>query len=196
MKRLSTAVATVLLMLVFASCASDAGKQNAAKAEQPAKSQILVAYFSCSGNTKKLAQTTAKVLGADLYEITPAEPYTTADLNYEDESSRATQEQKYDRSRPALANKNAAIEDYSTVVLAYPIWWGQAPRIIDTFVETYDFTGKTVVPICTSGGSDLGSSADYLQRIMQGKAKWKSGHRFETSASENEIKNWFDSLKN
>lgn len=187
-------------------CGSDVGKAEqkaAVPAEQkkadtaaaPAgKGKILVAYFSATGNTKQLAENTAKALKADLYEIRPAKPYTGEDLNYNDESTRATVEQKDDRARPELADKNAPVADYDTIVLAYPIWWSQAPRIMDTFVESYDFTGKNMTAICTSGGSDIGSSADYLQKLTKGKANWKPGRLFSPHVDEQEIKSWFDVL--
>ena len=211
MKRILMIVMAALMAITFSACGSDAGKAASkedtdtqkTEAEQPAsttsdqataKNRILVAYFSCTGNTKALAETAAGILGADLYEIRPEQPYTATDLNYNDETTRATVEQKDDSARPALADKNANIGAYDTIVLAYPIWWGQAPRIIDTFVESYDFSGKTIVPICTSGGSDIGSSADYLQKLMKGTANWKNGKRFG-GAGEAEVKNWLDSLE-
>ncbi len=168
---------------------SPAGEKKAD--EIPSGKKVLVAYFSCTGNTKSLAEHTAKVLSAELYEIRPEIPYSAEDLNYNDEGTRATVEQKDDNARPALADMDANIAAYDTIVLAYPIWWGQAPRILDTFVESYDFTGKTIVPICTSGGSDMGSSADYLKRLMKGNANWKQGRLFSGHASESELMNWF-----
>ncbi len=141
-----------------------------------------------------MAETTAKALGADLYEIRPEQPYTSQDLNYNDETTRATVEQKDDKARPALADKNAKIADYETIVLAYPIWWAQAPRIMDNFVESYDFTNKNMTAICTSGGSDIGSSADYLEKLAKGKAQWKPGKLFSSQASADEVKSWFKGL--
>lgn len=201
MKKLWVIVLTLLMAFGVLGCGSESGKaeekpavsqQHAGVAE--AKGKILVAYFSVTGNTKALAEKTAKALDADLYEIRPEKPYTSQDLNYNDESTRATVEQKDDKARPALADKNANISGYETIVLAYPIWWGQAPRIMDTFVESYDFTGKKVTAICTSGGSDIGSSADYLEELAKGKAEWKPGKLFSTQASAGEIKDWFDGL--
>ena len=133
-------------------------------------------------------------LNADLYEIRPEVPYSQEDLNYNDESTRATVEQKNDSARPKLADKNAPIANYDTIVLAYPIWWGQAPRIMDTFVESYDFTGKKLTAVCTSGGSDIGTSADYLQKLTKGKAEWKSGKLFSSQAKAEDIKSWFNGL--
>ncbi len=175
---------------------ASAGQSASSKASEPQGKQgkALVAYFSCTGNTKALAETVAKALNADVYEIRPEKAYTAEDLNYNDESTRSTVEQKDDNARPALADKNANIAAYDTIVLAYPIWWGQAPRILDTFVESYDFSGKTIVPICTSGGSDIGSSADYLKGHTKGTGSWKNGKLFSRNASESEIRDWLKGL--
>ena len=113
-------------------------------------SKKLVAYFSCSGVTKSVAQTLADAVGGDLYEITPAQPYTRADLNWMDQSSRSTVEMKDLNSRPAIAGKVENMADYDTVFVGFPIWWYVAPTIINTFLESYDFSGKTIVPFCTS----------------------------------------------
>ena len=208
MRKLWVIVLTMLMVFGAVGCGSESGKaeektassgntqQTSTQQVKPAeaKGKILVAYFSATGNTKALAETTAKALGADLYEIRPEQPYTSQDLNYNDETTRATVEQKDDKARPALADKNAKIADYETIVLAYPIWWAQAPRIMDNFVESYDFTNKNMTAICTSGGSDIGSSADYLEKITKGKAQWKPGKLFSSQASAEEIKNWFAGL--
>ena len=207
MKKVWLLCLSLLLVLGLLGCGSDTGKaeEKAApapvqKAETPAKpaaagkGKILVAYFSATGNTKALAENAAQALGADLYEIRPEQPYTSQDLNYNDETTRATVEQKNDSARPKLADLHAPVADYDTIVLAYPIWWAQAPRIMDTFVESYVFTGKNLTAICTSGGSDIGSSADYLQKITKGQANWKPGKLFSPSAGAGEIKGWFDGL--
>ena len=205
MKKIWLIGLSMLMMFGLLGCGSDVGKaeqkasapaqQKAAETAAPAaKGKILVAYFSATGNTKQLAESTAKALGADLYEVRPANPYTSEDLNYNDESTRATVEQKNDQARPELADKNAPVANYDTIVLAYPIWWGQAPRLMDTFVESYDFTGKNMTAICTSGGSDIGSSADYLQKLTKGQANWKPGKLLSPRADEQEIKSWFAGL--
>ena len=205
MKKIWLIGLSMLMMFGLLGCGSDTGKaeqkasapaqQKAAETAAPAlKGKILVAYFSATGNTKQLAEGTAKALGADLYEVRPAKPYTSEDLNYNDESTRATVEQKNDQARPELADKNAPVANYDTIVLAYPIWWGQAPRLMDTFVESYDFTGKNMTAICTSGGSDIGSSADYLQKLTKGQANWKPGKLLSPRAGEQEIKSWFAGL--
>ena len=207
MRKLWIACLGVLMILGLMGCGTESGKTEEKAAPAPAqttaqadskapaaKGKILVAYFSATGNTKQLAENAAKALGADLYEIRPAKAYTSEDLNYNDEKTRATVEQKNDSARPELADKNAPIASYETIVLAYPVWWSQAPRIMDTFVESYDFTGKKMTAICTSGGSDIGSSADYLQKITKGKAEWKPGKLFAPQADGKEIKTWFDGL--
>ena len=156
--------------------------------------KILVAYFSCTGNTKTLAQNIAEAIGADLYEVKPAVPYSSKDLDYQDETTRATVEQRDENSRPALANKNLNVAQYQTVIIAYPIWWGVEPKIIDTFVESYNFIGKTIIPVCTSGGSDIRASEDHLKDLVSG-ADWKRGKLFSKNASVAEIESWFDGLK-
>ena len=147
-------------------------------------------YFSATGNTKALAQTAAEALDADTFEIVPEKVYTKEDLNYNDETTRATVEMKDESARPAIKNKLEGLEKYETIVIAYPIWWGQAPRIIDTFMESYDLNGKTIVPICTSASSDIGSSGDYLHRFAP-NTTWKDGKRFEKGASASELKSFF-----
>ena len=119
-------------------------------------SKKLVAYFSASGTTKKAAERLAKATGADLFEIKPKVPYSSADLNWMDKKSRSSVEMSDPSSRPEIAEKIPNLADYDTVFLGFPIWWYVAPRIINTFVESYDFTGKTLVPFATSGGSGMG----------------------------------------
>jgi flavodoxin len=207
MRKLWIACLGVLMIFGLVGCGTESDKtaekaapapvQTTAQADSKApaaKGKILVAYFSATGNTRTLAENTAKALNADLYEIRPEVPYSKEDLNYNDESTRATVEQKNDSARPKLADKNAPIANYDTIVLAYPIWWGQAPRILDTFVESYDFTGKKLTAICTSGGSDIGTSADYLQKLTKGKAEWKAGKLFSPQAKAEDIKSWFNGL--
>ena len=156
--------------------------------------RALVVYFSATGNTKPLAEAVAEILQANLFEIVPAEPYTTEDLNYNDNGSRSSLEMNDETSRPALAENVENFEDYSIVVLAYPIWWGHAPRIVSTFVESVDFTGKIVIPFCTSGSSGIGSSADDLQAQAGNKGTWLEGRRFAAGTSREELADWIDSL--
>ena len=150
--------------------------------------KILVAYFSASGVTKKVAEKMAKEAGADLFEIAPEQPYTRADLNWMDKKSRSTVEMKDRDCRPAMATK-PDVSGYDVILVGFPVWWYREPSIIDTFMESADFTGKTVVPFCTSGGSGLGDSAKNMQQLAPG-SKVIDGKRFSSSASEYELKKW------
>lgn len=155
--------------------------------------RILVAYFSATNTTKPLAEYIADGLNADIYEIVPATPYTSADLNYSNSSSRATVEQNDPSARPAISNSVRNMEQYDIVFIGYPIWWGQAPRIISTFLESYDFSGKTIVPFCTSGSSGIGSSATNLHSLANG-ATWLDGRRFSGGTSRDDMIEWVNSL--
>ena len=155
--------------------------------------KILVAYFSASGETKKLAKTIAGVTGGDLFEIAPQVPYTAADLDWMDAGSRSTVEMKDKKSRPAMAGQVQDMGQYETVFVGFPIWWYQAPRIIETFLESYDFTGKKVVPFATSGGSGLGKTEDILKAVCPG-AQWLPGKRLRSGESAGAVQGWEDKL--
>lgn len=135
----------------------------------------LVAYFSATGTTKRVAEALAKAAGADIYEIKPAVPYTKADLDWTDNKSRSSLEMNDVASRPAIADKDADIENYEVIFLGFPIWWYVAPAIINTFLESYDFSGKTVVLFATSGGSGLGKTAEKLKSICPNTTRLISG---------------------
>lgn len=152
-------------------------------------SKTLVAYFSASGVTKGLAQQVASVTGGDLYEITPAIPYTDADLDWRNSKSRSSIEMKDKSSRPEIAGKVENMADYDTVYIGFPIWWYVAPTIINTFLEQYDLTGKTIIPFATSGSSGMGNTNAELAPSCKG-AVLKDGKRFEANADEAEIKTW------
>ena len=155
--------------------------------------KILVAYFSATGTTKGVAEHIANGLNADIYEIVPEEPYTDADLDYNDNNSRTTIEMNDPNARPAISGSVENMEQYDTVFIGYPIWSGEAPRIVSTFVESYDFSGKTIVPFCTSGGSDMGSSAASLEQLTNGAA-WLDGRRLNGSDSQDTVMEWVNSL--
>ena len=155
--------------------------------------KILVAYFSASGETKKLAKTLAGVTGGDLFEIAPQVPYTAADLDWMDAGSRSTVEMKDKKSRPAMAGQVQDMGQYETVFVGFPIWWYQAPRIIETFLESYDFTGKKVVPFATSGGSGLGKTEDILNAVCPG-AQWLPGKRLRSGESAGAVQGGVDKL--
>ena len=154
---------------------------------------VLVAYFSATGNTENIAEHLQTILGADLYEIVPEDPYTSADLDYTDSSSRSQVEGRDPDARPAISGSVENMEDYEIIFLGYPIWNGQAPKIISTFLEAYDFDGKTIVPFCTSGSSGIGSSARNVEGLTSG-ATWLDGQRFSGSASEDSVEQWVNSL--
>ena len=162
------------------------------KAEKSSR-KALVAYFSCTGNTEKIAVYAADALDADLYRISPEPPYTADDLNYGDSDSRTTHEQNDPDARPAISGSVENMEEYDILFLGYPIWWGQAPKIMYTFVERYDLSGKTIVPFCTSGSSGIGASATNLSQSAAG-ATWLDGRRFSAGASEADVQTWIDGL--
>lgn len=152
-------------------------------------SKTLVAYFSASGTTAKVAKKMAEAIGADLFEIKPETPYSGADLNWQNKNSRSSVEMNDRSSRPAIAVKAADMPQYDVVFVGFPVWWYREPSIIDTFMESYDFAGKTVIPFATSGGSGLGDSAANMQKLAKG-AKVVDGKRFSGSASAEELKAW------
>ena len=156
-------------------------------------SKTLVAFFSASGSTSKLVHTLAGAASAELYEIRPAVPYEKKDLNWMDQKSRTTVEMKDPDCRPALADTDAPIADADVVFLGFPIWWYREPSIIDSFLEAYDFSGKTVVPFFTSGGSQLGEGQERVAALAKG-AKVLPGKRFSARASETELKKWIETL--
>lgn len=158
------------------------------------ESKILVAYFSCTGNTKSAAEKISAVTGGDLYEIVPKVPYTNDDLDYGDDNSRSTVEMNDESVRPEIDGSVESMSDYDVVYLGYPIWWGEAPRIIDTFLESYNFSGKTIVPFCTSGGSGINSSTVKLHSLCSDMSKWDDGKRITGGESEEELKEWIESL--
>lgn len=156
--------------------------------------KTLIAYFSASGETARLAKTLAAVTGGDLFEIQPETAYTAADLDWTDRHSRSTVEMQDEKSRPAIAGRVAAMEQYDTVFIGFPIWWYQAPRIIETFLESYDFTGKTVIPFATSGGSGMGKTADILRTVCPA-ADILPGKRMSARESAEAVRAWLETLR-
>ncbi len=155
--------------------------------------KVLVAYFSATGTTKGVAEIIAGNMGADIYEIVPQEPYTDADLDWHDDSSRSTIEMNDSSSRPEINGAVEDMEQYDIVFIGYPIWWGEAPRIVSTFMESYSFEGKTLIPFCTSSSSGLGSSGRNLEELTDG-AQWLEGMRFGGGASEADVQAWIEGL--
>ena len=155
-------------------------------------SKKLVAYFSASGVTKKAAELLAKAAGADIYEIAPKVPYTSADLNWMDKESRSSVEMRDTSSRPEIIGADAHIENYDTIFLGFPIWWYIAPTIINTFLESYDFSGKTIILFATSGGSRFGKAVDGLRGSVAPNTIIKEGKILNGRLSETDLKNWAD----
>ena len=155
---------------------------------------ILVAYFSATGTTKRVAEKIAELTGADLYEIEPKNPYSDADLNWNDRSSRSTKEMDDESDRPEIGSIDISLSQYKIIYLGYPIWWGDAPRIMSTFVEKYKFDGIKVIPFCTSGGSGIGRSGSNLASLA-GSGDWRRGERLNSSADTNNIQSFINNNK-
>ncbi|MDD3027842.1 MAG: flavodoxin [Erysipelotrichaceae bacterium] len=157
-------------------------------------SKILIAYFSANGHTARLADTLAKAIDGELHEIKPMQPYSKADLNWNDMQSRANLEMQDALARPEIENPLASIEEYDVVFVGFPIWWYNAPRIIQTFLESYDFSNKTVVPFATSGGSDMGNTIDILKPSCARTTVWKPGKCLRSFSDQAMLSNWVESL--
>lgn len=210
MKKTLVLLLSLLMMLGLGSCGNSAsqteepstdtnsGESTASipeetEAPDAQETKVLVAYFSATNTTKGVAEHIANGLHADRYEIVPEDPYTAADLNYNDTNSRTSIEMNDPDARPAISGSVEDMDQYNIVFIGYPIWWGDAPRIICTFVERYDFSGKTIVPFCTSGGSGIDASAANLERLTNG-ATWLSGRRLSGSDSQDTVMEWVNSL--
>lgn len=196
---------SLLMVLLLAVSATACGAQetdtsaqgNTETVDTPTAEQengkVLVAYFSATGNTETVAKQLQTVLDADGYEIIPEEPYTADDLNYNNDDCRANKEQNDSTARPAISGSVENMSDYDVVFIGYPIWWGKAPKIMDTFLESYDFSGKTVIPFCTSGGSDIAGSLNEIKSTAP-DADWKDGRRFSANVSETDLQAWVNGL--
>lgn len=171
---------------------SSTDDEVAPSAEEEA-ARVLIAYFSATGNTEGIAAALQEILDADLYEIVPAEPYTDQDLAYNTDDCRANQEQNDPDARPAISAPLETIEGYDVIFLGYPIWWGQAPKIIYTFLESCDFGDIVIVPFCTSGSSGIDGSVDDLHALAP-EADWLEGRRFSAGADEEELTQWVEEL--
>ena len=172
-----------------------AAPESSGNGAAAADSNVLVVYYSASGNTETAANYIAQATGGDIFEITPAEPYTSDDLNWTDENSRVSREHE-DESLRDVELTTTEVENwdsYDTVFIGYPIWWGIAAWPVDGFVEANDFSGKTVIPFCTSSSSGLGQSGELLAQLA-GTGDWQEGQRFRSSASQEDINEWVDSL--
>lgn len=214
-KRLSSLLLTCVMLFSLAACGQAAPSpegeaqapvetsqptentptEETAPADETAGGSVLVAYFSATGNTENAANYIADATGGDLFTITPAEPYTSDDLNWSDEDSRVSREHE-DPSLQTVELAETTPENwdsYDTVFIGYPIWWGVAAWPVSSFVEANDFTGKTVIPFCTSSSSGLGESGDLLEELA-GTGAWLEGQRFRSSVSEADVADWVNGL--
>lgn len=166
---------------------------SAEQEEADVSTKTLVVYFSCTGTTELVAEYVTEILGADSYEIVPENPYTEADLAYYT-NGRADQEQNDPDARPGISGGVENMDEYDTIILGYPIWHGQAPRIISTFLESYDFSGKTIIPFCTSHSSGIGSSASNLHTLCSESTEWLDGKRFAAGVSKESVQNWIGEI--
>lgn len=207
MKKFISLFLIFAMVFSFAACSSQTSGED--QAQQPAASQsgdgsdaggndagrTLVVYFSATGNTEEAANYIAEATGGDIFEIQPAEPYTDDDLNWTDDNSRVTREHEDESLRDVelVADTADNWDQYDTVFIGYPIWWGIAAWPVDTFVEANDFTGKTVIPFCTSSSSGIGQSGQLLADLA-GTGDWQEGQRFSSGVSQDEVQEWIDGL--
>lgn len=182
----------LMLMAAMVVICLTACAQNGKKSAKASSNKALVAYFSATGNTAREAKLLAAAAGADIFEITPAQKYTSADLDWHVKTSRSTLENNDPKSRPALKNAVLKTSNYSTVFLGYPIWWGVAPKVINTFIEKYNLRGKTIIPFATSGGSDISKSVKALKATYP-NLTFKNG-KLMNGMGQAEIKKWLNSI--
>lgn len=209
MKKIISAFLAVVFMFSFVACSNNTSSSDVTNSESTATNnqtsaknstntatgKMLVAYFSGSGNTKRVAEIIAENTGADLFEITPADPYTDDDLDYTNDDSRVNVEHNDESKRDVSLTKTAPDNwsDYDTVFIGYPIWWGIAAWPVNNFVKGNDFSGKTVIPFCTSSSSGIGQSGELLAE-MAGTGDWQDGERFTSTPSESDVTDWVNSL--
>ena len=213
MKKILTIVLTVLMVICLGACSNktetvseetsvsentEAVKEESTESGESqgntkVEGKVLVAYFSATGTTKGVAEKIAKLTNGDLYEIVPAEVYSDADLNWNDSNSRSTKEQNDKSVRPGIGSETLDLSGYTTIYLGFPIWWGEEPRILDTFVESYKFDGMTMIPFCTSSSSGIGRSGPNMEELAK-SGTWLEGRRFAGSVSEADLQTWIDGL--
>ncbi len=187
----------MVLGLFFVSAGVILAQSNTQEAKENSKmnKKILVAYFSATGNTRRVAQNLAKAVDADIYEIKPAKPYSDADLDWTNKSSRSSVEMADHSSRPEMIKDDFSVKAYETIYLGFPIWWYIAPTIVNTFLEKHDFSNKKIILFATSGGSGLGKSIDNIKTSVSDSTKVINGKVFNTNISVEELKNWVETLK-
>ncbi len=206
MKKIISLLIAALMIFALTACGGGSSSENtedsaaetAAESTEAGSSQnasdMLVVYFSMTGTTKGVAEKIASITGADLYEIKAAQEYTSEDLDWNDSDSRTTHEQNDPSVRPEIGSDPVSLEGYSTIYIGFPIWWGEEPRIMDTFVESYSFDGITMIPFCTSSSSGIGMSGKNLESNA-GSGNWLDGQRFSGGVSEEELQTWIDGLQ-
>lgn len=192
-----------LFVLAFAGCSNANLKDNTSTKSdntttnldnQNEDSNSIVIYFSRTNNTEKIASYIIELTNSDSYEILSKVPYTDEDINYNNSNSRTSKEQNDSTARPEIGSDDIDLSSYDIIYLGYPIWWGQCPKIMYTFVEKYDLDNKTIIPFCTSASSGIGSSATNLAKSAP-NANWLDGKRFSSSSSKDEVKTWLDNIK-
>ena len=209
MKKVLSIALVLILAVSFAACTGNKEEEKEStnppvtennsetNTEKETKSteshKILVAYFSATNTTERVAQDIADSLNCDIFEIVPENPYTDDDLNYHNSNSRTSIEMNDESARPAIASSVENIEQYDTIFIGYPIWWNDAPRIINTFFESFNFADKTIIPFCTSGGSGINASVSNLKKAFS-NSKWENGKGFNGSSSKEEIAEWANSF--
>ncbi len=179
----------LMICLMTVLCAFSVVYAQQAEQSPVEERDVLVIYFSATGTTKGVAEKIAALTDADIFEIIPAEPYTSADLNWNDRNSRTSVETDDPSCRPEIDGEPVDLEGYSTIFIGYPIWWGDIPRIMSTFAESYDFGEITMIPFCTSGGSGVGQSDRHLEE-QAGSGKWLKGTRLQGNISEDALLSW------
>ena len=185
---------TIFTCIVWGSESESSATDSTEKAASEPSKDVLVVFFSATGTTKGIAEKIAAIEDADIYEIKAAQEYTADDLNWNDSNSRTTKEQDDPSVRPEISSDAVSLEGYSKIYIGYPIWWGEEPRIMDTFVESYDFEDITMIPFCTSSSSGIGRSGRNLADNA-GSGNWLDGQRFGADTSEEDLQSFIDGLQ-
>ena len=210
MKKAMSVIMVLVLAIAFTACSSNTESQTETTSQNTTTSQpstdaaadntaeggrTLVVYYSATGNTQRVAEYIAAATGGDLFELVPSDPYTDADLDWTDENSRVVHEYENESERDVALEQTSVenLAEYDTVFIGYPIWWGIAAWPVNTFIDANDFSGKTVIPFCTSSSSGLGDSGDLLAEAA-GTGNWLEGERFRSSASESDVTDWVNGL--
>lgn len=197
MQKVLKTLMCILLLISLSACGNTKESVEITQVdeiENIEKANTLIVYFSRTGNTKRLVEGIKEQYGYDTYEIIPKIAYSDEDINYHNPHSRSSIEQNDVKARPKIQNTINNLDDYDVIILAYPIWWGEAPRIIYTFLESYNFSNKTIIPFCTSASSGIGDSDKFLHDLVSKDANWIAGKRFATNASINDVTNWLDEV--